>query len=47
MGNTIANKPSGLTPTTATLLAEVFNEVGAPKGYTMWFTDGEWRQERL
>lgn len=32
MGNTIVAKPSELTPTTATLLAEVFNEVGAPKG---------------
>ena len=32
MGNTIVAKPSELTPTTATLLAEVFNEVVAPKG---------------
>jgi aminomuconate-semialdehyde/2-hydroxymuconate-6-semialdehyde dehydrogenase len=32
MGNSIVAKPSELTPTTATLLAEVFNEVGAPKG---------------
>jgi len=32
MGNTIVAKPSEMTPTTATLLAEVFNEVGAPKG---------------
>ena len=32
MGNTIVAKPSELTPTTATLLAEVFNEVNAPKG---------------
>ena len=32
MGNTIVAKPSEFTPTTATLLAEVFNEVGAPRG---------------
>ncbi len=32
MGNAVVAKPSELTPTTATLLAEVFNEVGAPKG---------------
>ena len=32
MGNTIVAKPSEMTPTTATLLADVFNEVGAPKG---------------
>ena len=32
MGNTIVAKPSEMTPTTATMLAEVFNAVGAPKG---------------
>lgn len=32
MGNTIVAKPSELTPWTATLLAEVFSEVGAPMG---------------
>ena len=32
MGNSIVAKPSELTPTTATLLADVFNAVGAPKG---------------
>ena len=32
MGNTVVAKPSELTPTTATLLAQVFNDVGAPKG---------------
>lgn len=32
MGNTIVAKPSELTPTTASMLAEVFVEVGAPKG---------------
>ena len=32
MGNSVVAKPSEMTPTTATLLAEVFNEVGAPKG---------------
>ena len=32
MGNTVVAKPSEMTPTTAGLLAEVFDEVGAPKG---------------
>lgn len=32
MGNTIVAKPSEMTPTTATMLADVFNDVGAPKG---------------
>ena len=32
MGNVTIAKPSELTPTTATLLAEVFAEVGAPAG---------------
>ena len=32
MGNTIVAKPSELTPMTATMLAEVFHEVGAPAG---------------
>jgi aminomuconate-semialdehyde/2-hydroxymuconate-6-semialdehyde dehydrogenase len=32
MGNTVVAKPSELTPYTATLLAEVFETVGAPKG---------------
>lgn len=32
MGNSVVAKPSELTPTTATLLAEVFNEVCAPQG---------------
>lgn len=32
MGNTIVCKPSEETPTTVTLLAEVFDEVGVPKG---------------
>lgn len=32
MGNTVVCKPSEETPTTATLLAEVVNEVGFPKG---------------
>ena len=32
MGNTVVAKPSELTPYTATLLAEVFEAVGAPKG---------------
>ena len=32
MGNVVVAKPSEMTPTTASLLAEVFNEVGAPKG---------------
>lgn len=32
MGNTIVAKPSEMTPYTATLLAEVFDAVGAPKG---------------
>jgi aminomuconate-semialdehyde/2-hydroxymuconate-6-semialdehyde dehydrogenase len=32
MGNVAVAKPSELTPTTATLLAEVFEEVGAPGG---------------
>ena len=29
MGNSVVAKPSEMTPTTATLLAEIFNEVGA------------------
>jgi len=32
MGNTIVAKPSEVTPMTAALLAEVFDEVGAPAG---------------
>jgi aminomuconate-semialdehyde/2-hydroxymuconate-6-semialdehyde dehydrogenase len=32
MGNTIVAKPSELTPLTANALAEVFDEIGAPKG---------------
>lgn len=32
MGNVVVAKPSEMTPTTASLLAEVFTEVGAPKG---------------
>lgn len=32
MGNTLVVKPSEITPTTATMLAEVCNEVGIPKG---------------
>ena len=32
MGNAVVAKPSELTPTTATLAAEVFTEVGAPAG---------------
>ena len=32
MGNTIVAKPSEVTPMTAALLAEVFDEVGAPPG---------------
>jgi aminomuconate-semialdehyde/2-hydroxymuconate-6-semialdehyde dehydrogenase len=32
MGNTVVAKPSEMTPTTATMLAEVFNMVGAPPG---------------
>lgn len=32
MGNAVVVKPSELTPTTATLCAEVFTEVGAPNG---------------
>ena len=31
-GNTIVAKPSEITPSTASLLAEVFHEVGAPRG---------------
>ena len=32
MGNAVIAKPSELSPTTAALLAEVFEEVGAPRG---------------
>jgi len=32
MGNTIVAKPSELTPLTANALAEVFDQIGAPKG---------------
>lgn len=32
MGNAVVAKPSELTPSTATVCAEVFSEVGAPKG---------------
>ncbi len=32
MGNAVVAKPSELTPSTATICAEVFSEVGAPKG---------------
>ena len=32
MGNTVVAKPSEMTPTTATMLAEVFNLAGAPPG---------------
>ncbi|MEC7987199.1 MAG: aldehyde dehydrogenase [Myxococcota bacterium] len=32
MGNTIVAKPSEMTPTTATLLAEVISDIGAPEG---------------
>jgi len=32
MGNTVVAKPSEMTPTTANLLADVFEHVGAPKG---------------
>jgi aminomuconate-semialdehyde/2-hydroxymuconate-6-semialdehyde dehydrogenase len=32
MGNTVVAKPSEMTPMTATLLAEVFHDVGAPAG---------------
>ena len=32
MGNSVVAKPSEMTPTTATLLAEVFTQVGAPDG---------------
>jgi aminomuconate-semialdehyde/2-hydroxymuconate-6-semialdehyde dehydrogenase len=32
MGNAVVVKPSEMTPTTATLCAEVFSEVGAPAG---------------
>ena len=32
MGNAVVAKPSELTPTTATLCAQVFSEVGAPPG---------------
>ena len=34
MGNTVVAKPSELTPTTATMLAEIFHDIGAPN--TMW-----------
>ena len=32
MGNTVVVKPSEMTPTTATMLAELFNELDAPPG---------------
>ena len=32
MGNTVVAKPSEMTPTTASMLADVFDEVGAPAG---------------
>jgi aminomuconate-semialdehyde/2-hydroxymuconate-6-semialdehyde dehydrogenase len=32
MGNTVVAKPSEMTPVTATLLGEIFEAVGAPKG---------------
>ena len=32
MGNTIVAKPSEMTPTTATLLADVIDKIGVPKG---------------
>ena len=32
MGNAVVAKPSEMTPTTATLLADVFNQAGAPAG---------------
>lgn len=32
MGNAIVAKPSEITPTTATMIAELFHECGAPVG---------------